>query len=79
VGERKGEIDEDDKGVYFVWLDGNGMREGGGLFPSYSIKSEMERKSCDRKFIFDFNLYGPRHLLSLLFFFLWSIKHMKKG
>jgi len=53
VGERKGEIDEDDKVVYFVWLDGNGMREGGGLFPSYSIKSEMERKSCDRKFIFD--------------------------
>jgi hypothetical protein len=55
VGERKGEIHEDDKGVYLVWLDGNGMREGGRLFLSYSINSssEMERKSCDRESIFN--------------------------
>jgi hypothetical protein len=27
---RKGEIDEDARGVYLVWLDGNGMRDVGG-------------------------------------------------
>jgi hypothetical protein len=52
VGERKGEIDEDNKGVYLVWFAGNGMREGKGcLLPIPS--SEMERKSCDREFIFN--------------------------
>jgi hypothetical protein len=46
---RKGEIDEDARGVYLVWLDGNGMRDVGGVgarLVSPIPPSEMERKSC---------------------------------
>lgn len=75
-GGRKEEIDECDecdKGVYLVWLDGNGMREG-GVWKDFFLPippSEMERKSCDREFIFNSILIymAPPYTFSAILFF----------